>query len=474
MKPTRRCHTAASLVLALAGWAALVADPVVLVGAAGITGLVLAAQVTFVATIARATVTADVEPARTHVTAREMVPIVVSVRAVDAPFDLTVTPTLPASAEGDPDSFTLDPEQDSGETTFQLTFPVAGTVTLPGPAVVATDPLGLFEQPITTNASAAVTVDPRAPRNVHVGAGGEPIAAAFGEHESGRIGAGLEPAEIRRYVPGEAVRRMDWKATARRGEPYVREFEVETDRVTALVLDHRSSMAAGTPDETKFDHGREVALAFADSARALGDPLGCYSVGTDGLTASFDPDTGQSRQLVIRRHLYALEPETSSKTSGGRKEPFDPVIARRKATLLGEDVFGSTLRPFLEGPRAYVKRVDDRPLYAAVQGITARQRGTLWTVIITDDENRTELHEAVRLARSSDGRVIVFLTPSVLFEPEGLVDLETAYERYRDFEEFRRSLAATERVEAFEVAPGERLATLLSASSDAGRSRGWA
>jgi len=60
----------------------------------------------------------------------------------------------------------------------------------------------------------------------------------------------------------------------------------------------------------------------------------------------------------------------------------------------------------------------------------------------------------------------VFLTPSILFDPGGLVDLEAAYDRYVEFEEFRRDLARLPGVSAFEVGPGDRLDAVLATGRD--------
>jgi hypothetical protein len=91
-------------------------------------------------------------------------------------------------------------------------------------------------------------------------------------------------------------------------------------------------------------------------------------------------------------------------------------------------------------------------------------------VIFTDDTHRAEVRETVRLAQRGDNRVLVFLTPTVLFEPGGLADLEGAYDRYRSFESFRRDLARLRRVSAFEVGPGDRLDAVLSSGSRQQRS----
>jgi len=105
-------------------------------------------------------------------------------------------------------------------------------------------------------------------------------------------------------------------------------------------------------------------------------------------------------------------------------------------------------------------------LFAATRRQLTRLPGSVLTVIVTDDNRRAELQEAVKLAGRGDDAVLVLLTPSVLYEPGGLSDLEAAYRRYLDFEEFRRSLARLERVQAYEVGPGDRLGALLAARRD--------
>ncbi len=72
------------------------------------------------------------------------------------------------------------------------------------------------------------------------------------------------------------------------------------------------------------------------------------------------------------------------------------------------------------------------------------------------------------MARANDAAVTVFLAPTILYEPGGLADVERASDRYREFEALRRDLARLDRVRAFEVGPGDRLATVL----ESGRERG--
>jgi hypothetical protein len=84
-------------------------------------------------------------------------------------------------------------------------------------------------------------------------------------------------------------------------------------------------------------------------------------------------------------------------------------------------------------------------------------------VILTDDTDPKRLWDLVQYCRGTVDQVMLFLTPHVLFEPGGLDDLETAYERYLEFEEFRRELDGLPNVTAFEVGPGDRLDAIINA-----------
>src|ERR1700741_1447956 len=67
-----------------------------------------------------------------------------------------------------------------------------------------------------------------------------------GRYASPMRGRGLNFEEIRDYRPGDDVRSIDWKVTARLQQPHVRVFNEERDRQTLLVVDQRLSMFFGT------------------------------------------------------------------------------------------------------------------------------------------------------------------------------------------------------------------------------------
>jgi hypothetical protein len=80
--------------------------------------------------------------------------------------------------------------------------------------------------------------------------------------------------------------------------------------------------------------------------------------------------------------------------------------------------------------------------------------------LLTDDSDHIAVRRAVQTARTEATYVQVYMTPSVLFEPRRLVDVEDAYDRYRRFERFREELNSARGVSAFEVGPAERIQSI--------------
>jgi len=487
MERTRRYWSAVGLGGLLAVGAVVLARPALLGGAVVLWGWLLAHQYRFLRAFEAALDDLSLSLASTRSRVVTETATVVSMHAElehTPAVELTAVARLPVSAanvQSNQRTLTLD-ETGATETAFTVEWPIAGAFEIGPPVVTGSDRYGLFRHRVERQASTTVTVDPRHARDVHVGQGSHEIAGAYGDHEGGRHGGGLEAAELRKYVPGDNTRRIDWKATARLNELHVREQEPTTNRVVALLVDHRSGLEGGPAGETKLDYLRHVALAFVDTAQEFNDTIGLYGIGDEGITTQLTPRAGQGAYEELRTALWALAPTASPSdrddadtrptvtTSGVMPSPEQ---ARRVADRLRDEdsSFGRTLTPFFEDATSYVRRIDDDPLFQTVRRRVLQRSEATWTVIFTDDTRRTELREALKVARKGDNLVMVFLTPSVVFESEGITDPEAAYDRYVEFEQFRRSLARMDRVTAFEVAPGGKLDAVLAGNSRSGRTR---
>jgi uncharacterized protein (DUF58 family) len=474
MRATRRYRATAAVGLALAGLAVLLARPLLLVGAAGVGAWLLARQVAFLRELRRVDAALEVDasltPDRLAVDDRATLAITASLDA-STPLDLSLAPDLPVAVSTiDGDDLAVTVTEGTASTTATVTCRTAGVFAVEPPTLAASD--GLLTEQLRRGPARTLTVEPRVPRNVHVGEGGEELGILYERGDDRRGDSGLDLAGVREYVPGDATRHIDWNATARLNEPHVREFERATDRTTVLVVDHREPMGAGPADETKLDYVRTVALAVANAARDREEPLGLYTVGTDGTTGAWEPRSTRDHYETVRHRLQVLEPDAGNGTAHGPRRT--PEAAHRAADRLRADGgrFADRLRPFLETGGADVELVADDPLFETVRTVQSAVQGSVRTVILTDDTDRTELVESVRLAARGANTVDVFLTPTALFEPGGLSDLEAAYGRFVDFEEFRRDLTGTG-VAAFEVAPGDRVDAVLADRSEP-RTRGGA
>ena len=103
----------------------------------------------------------------------------------------------------------------------------------------------------------------------------QPSASVLnGRHTSRLRGRGLNFEEMRDYLPGDDIRSIDWKATARTGKPHVRVFTEERDRPALLVVDQRMSMFFGSQHNMKSTTAAEAAALIAFSILGAGDRVG--------------------------------------------------------------------------------------------------------------------------------------------------------------------------------------------------------
>jgi uncharacterized protein (DUF58 family) len=113
----------------------------------------------------------------------------------------------------------------------------------------------------------------------------QPLLARFpmegtvsGHHKSPHRGSSVEFAEYRNYVPGDDIRRLDWRVFARTDRFYLKEFEAETNLRCYLVLDCSGSMGFAGKHQRKFDFARRLVASLAYLVIHQGDAAGLICV----------------------------------------------------------------------------------------------------------------------------------------------------------------------------------------------------
>jgi uncharacterized protein (DUF58 family) len=122
-----------------------------------------------------------------------------------------------------------------------------------------------------------------------------------------RRGAGTDFESLREYVPDDEYRRIDWKATARRGRPFTREYEEERGRTIMLLIDAGRMMSARVGGLSKLDHAVNAALLLAYVALRRDDSVGLIAF-ADRIKALVPPRKGHAHLERLLEELYDIQP----------------------------------------------------------------------------------------------------------------------------------------------------------------------
>lgn len=115
-------------------------------------------------------------------------------------------------------------------------------------------------------------------------------------------GRGVDYVESRGYQPGDDIRSMDWRVTARSGKPHTKVFQEERERSVLLVVDQSPSMRFGTRVCFKSVQAARAAALIAWSAIRGGDRVGALGFGS-GVTGEVRPAGGPRGVLHCLRAL---------------------------------------------------------------------------------------------------------------------------------------------------------------------------
>lgn len=137
----------------------------------------------------------------------------------------------------------------------------------------------------------------------------QPIHSILSGRYASRLrGRGLNFEELRRYMPGDDIRTMDWKVTARTRSPHVRVYTEEKDRAVLLVVDQRLNMFFGTRDRMKSVTAAELAALGAWRSLDVGDRVGLV-VFNDTDVIDIKPQRSQKTVMSILHAVLRMNQE---------------------------------------------------------------------------------------------------------------------------------------------------------------------
>jgi uncharacterized protein (DUF58 family) len=156
-----------------------------------------------------------------------------------------------------------------------------------------------------------------------------------GLHRSPYFGASVDFAEHRGYVPGDDIRRVDWRLYARTDRYYIKEYEADSNSNFAVLLDVSRSMGFGSEGLTKLDYARMLAACLTYLVHRQRDRVGLVAFDSD--IVEFVPPSAKHMDTTLHV-LDRLKPARP----GALREPMNKIaehFGRRGLLVLVSDLY---------------------------------------------------------------------------------------------------------------------------------------
>ena len=167
-----------------------------------------------------------------------------------------------------------------------------------------------------------------------------------GLHRSPYLGFSTDFAEHRPYMPGDDIRRIDWRLYARSDRYYLKLFEAETNANFAVLLDVSGSMGFGSKGISKIDYGKLLAASLTYFSSRQRDRVGLITF-RDAIV-DYVPTSAKHLDTV----LHTIERATCS-GSGELRTPLG-----RAANLFKRSGITVLISDFYEDPDEVIAAVN--------------------------------------------------------------------------------------------------------------------
>lgn len=199
-------------------------------------------------------------------------------------------------------------------------------------------PLGLWQIRRSTGIASEIRVYPNLmTERKHV-------AAIFlnrgtlGMHAQRQVGQGRDFEKLREYIPGDGYDEIHWKATAKRGKPVTKVFQIERTQEVYVIIDasRLSAREVATPSGTELAPTLErfitASLVLGMAAERQGDLFGLITF-SDRVETFVRAKNGKAHYSHCREALYTLEPKLVS-PDFDEMATFLRLRLRRRALLV--------------------------------------------------------------------------------------------------------------------------------------------
>lgn len=173
-------------------------------------------------------------------------------------------------------------------------------------------------------------------KKIHFKSGRTVNSLMAGQYRSVFRGAGIEFEEVREYSPGDDVKSIDWKVSARLGKPYIKRFREEREQIVMLLVDLSASGRFGTVERTKQETAAELAAILAFNAIRNNDKVGAILF-TDQIEKYIPPKKGSSHVWRVIKEIFTFVPTSTGTDLEGAVAYLGRVCRKRTVCFLISD-----------------------------------------------------------------------------------------------------------------------------------------
>lgn len=208
-------------------------------------------------------------------------------------------------------------------------------------------------------------------------------------------GRGLEFSHVRGYQVGDDVRSIDWKVTARRGAPFVRQFVEERDLLVVLVVDVSGSGRFGPGERSPSEVAAEIAAALAFAAARNNDRVALLLV-SDRVEHFIPPGSGRRHVVRLLSDLLTFVPRgRGTDLSAGLDRVTRSRAGRATVFVISDFIQSSPDSPFREALMR-LARTNDLVAIRLITGATLELPDVGWVEMTDPETGRRVMFDASR------------------------------------------------------------------------------
>ena len=211
-----------------------------------------------------------------------------------------------------------------------------------------------------------------------------------GNYHSVFKGRGIEFSEVREYIPGDDIRTIDWKVTARFNSPFVKEFIEERDLDIYIVFDCSASSEFGF-EKSKKEVGIEIAASIMFSAIRNNDNVG-LCLFTNHVERFIRPRKGKKFVLRLLRELVYYQSKNKKTDLNNSLIYLSKILKKRSILFIISDFLSGNF----EKPLKYLKNKHD-VILIKLWDIREKEIPDLGYILLEDEESGEQI-----LVNSSD------------------------------------------------------------------------